>query len=74
MVSTSHLENEDKDETEEMTQSDIDPRIKYLNTLWDIHFEQHEPLIEDKVIQSNMGNEANPKPIFIRKSLSPSEK
>ena len=68
MVSTSHLENEDKDETEEMIQSDTDPWIKQLNTLWDICFEQREPLTEDKVIQINLGNEANPKPIFISKA------
>jgi len=37
MVSTSPLEDEDKDE--EMIQSDTDPWIKYLNTLWDIRFE-----------------------------------
>jgi len=35
MVSTSPL----KDRDEEMIQSDIDPWIKYLNTLWDIRFE-----------------------------------
>jgi len=70
MVSTSHPKDEDK----EMIQSDIDPLIKYLNTLWDICFEQCEPPIEDKVVQVNLGNEANPKPIFISESLSPSEK
>jgi len=32
MVSTSHL----KDGDEEMIQSDADPWIKHLNTLWDI--------------------------------------
>jgi len=38
MVSTSHLEDED----EEIIQSDIDPWMKHLNTLWDIRFEQRE--------------------------------
>jgi len=38
MVSTSHME--DEDEGEEMIQSNTDPWIKHLNTLWDIHFEQ----------------------------------
>ena len=70
MVSTSHPEDGD----EEMIQSDIDPWIKHLNTLCDIHFEQHEPPTEDKVTQINLGDEANPKPIFISESLSPSEK
>ena len=45
MVSTSHLEGGD----EETIQSDTDPWIKHLNTLWDIRFEQCEPPIEDKV-------------------------
>jgi len=40
MVSTSHSEDGD----EEMIQSDTDPWIKHLNTLWDIRFEQREPL------------------------------
>ena len=70
MVSTSHLEDGD----EEMIQSDTDPWIKHLNTLWDIRFEQREPPTEDKVVQINLGDEANPKPIFISDGLSPSEK
>ena len=70
MVSTSHLEDRD----EEMTQSDTDPWIKYLNALWDTRFEQHELPTEDKVAQINLGDEAKPKPIFINESLSPSEK
>jgi len=70
MVSTSHLEDGD----EEMIQSDADPWIKHLNTLWDTRFKQREPPTEDKVIQVNLGDEANPKPIFISDGLSPSEK
>jgi len=61
MVLTSHP----KDEDEEMIQSDTDLWIKYLNTLGDIRFEQHEPPTEDEVVQINLENEANPKPIFI---------
>ena len=30
--------------------------------------------MEDKVVQINLGDEANPKPIFISEGLSPSEK
>ena len=45
-----------------------------MNTLWDIRFEQCEPPTEDKVVQSNLGNEDIPKPIFISESLSPSDK
>jgi len=70
MISTNHLENRD----EEIIQSDTDPWIKYLNTLWDIHFKQREPPTEKKVTQINLGDEVNPKPIFISESLSPSEK
>jgi len=70
MISTSHLEDGDK----EMIQSDTDPWIKHLNTLWDICFEQRELPIEDEVTQINLRDEANPKPIFISKSLSPPEK
>ena len=61
MVSTNHLEDKD----EEMIQSDTDPWIRHLNTLWDTRFEQREPPTEDKVAQINLGDEANPKPIFI---------
>jgi len=57
-----------------MIQSDTDFCIKHLNTLWDIRFEQHESPTEDKVTQINLGDEANPKPIFISKNLSPPEK
>ena len=70
MVSTSHPERED----EEMIQFDTDPWIKHLNALWDVRFEQREPPTEDKVVQVNLGDEANPKPIFISDGLSPSEK
>ena len=45
-----------------------------FKTLWDTRFEQREPPTEDKVIQINLGDEANPKPIFISDGLSPSEK
>ena len=55
-----------------MIQSDIDPWIKHLNTLWDCYFEQCEPPTEDNVTQINLGDEGT-KPIFIIKSLSPSE-
>ena len=48
--------------------------MKHLNTLWDIRFKQREPPTEDKMTQINLENEANPKPIFISDSLSPSEK
>lgn len=40
MVLTNHLE---EDEDDGLLQSEDDPWIKHLNTLWDTHFEQHEP-------------------------------
>ena len=46
-----------------MIQTDTDPWIKHLNTLWDILFEQYEPPTEDKVTQINLGDKANPNPI-----------
>ena len=61
IVSISHPEDGD----EVMIQSDTDPWIKHLNALWEIHFEQCKPHTEDRVIQINLGDEANPKPIFI---------
>ena len=59
---------------EGLIESTDDPWIKRLNILWDICFEQREPPTEDKVIQVNMGDESNPKPIFIAEGLSSSEK
>jgi len=76
MISISHLKEngEDTFESEELIQSVSDPWNKHLNTLWDTRFEQREPPIEDKVTQINLGDEANPKPIFISESLSPFKK
>jgi len=44
-----------------------------MRTCPDTRFEQREPPIENKVTQINLGDKANPKPIFISESLSPSE-
>lgn len=46
----------------------------HLNTLWDTCFEQREPPIDDKQTQITLGDEVNPKPIFISETLSPLEK
>jgi len=54
-----------------MIQADTNSWIKHLNTLWNIRFEQRELPTEDKVTQINLGDEANPKPIFISERLSP---
>ena len=48
MTSTNHLEDESEDV--ELIQSNTDPWIKYLSTLWDTCFEQREPPTDDKVI------------------------
>ena len=61
-------------ESEELIQSDSDSWIKHLNTLWDTRFEQRKPPTENKVAQINLGDEVNPKPIFISESLSSFEK
>jgi len=76
MVLTSHLEDDGEDtfEYEELIQSDSDSWIKHLNTLWATRFEQCEPPTEDKVTQVNLGDEANPKSIFISERISPSKK
>ena len=73
MVSTSHPD-EDAGGDEELMESTNDPWIKRLNILWDMRFEQREPPTEDKVIQVNMGDEHDPRPIFIAEDLSSSEK
>ena len=57
-----------------MIQSNADPWIQHLNTLWDILFEQRESPTEDRVTEINMGYEVIPRPIFISESLSLSEK
>ncbi|ONK77982.1 uncharacterized protein A4U43_C02F12980 [Asparagus officinalis] len=49
-----------------------DPWIHRLNIQYGDRFEQRESPTEDKVVQVNMGDEANLKPIFISDSL-PSE-
>ena len=76
MVSTSCLKDDRGDtfESEELIQPDSGPWIKHLNILLDTRFKQREPPTEDEVTQVNLGDKANPNPIFINKNLSPSEK
>lgn len=71
MVLASHLENV---EEYGLFQSEDNPWIKHLNTLWDTSYEQNEPPIIDKLIQINLGTKEHPKPIFINESLSPPER
>src|SRR4051794_11967678 len=42
--------------------------------LWDIHLEQWRPPTDDALLQGNVGNEANPKPIYISDTLFLGEK
>jgi len=42
--------------------------------LWDIRFKQREPPTDDALRHVNMGEEANPKPIYISDTLSQGEK
>ena len=51
-----------------------DPWVHHLSMQYGDRFEQREPPTEDEVVQINMGDEANPKPIFISGSLPPDEK
>ena len=48
MVSTSHLEDED----EEMIQSDTDPWIKHLNTLWDTPLNSESHPLKTRLFKS----------------------
>ena len=70
MATTDYLENDEDDQLP----SYPDHWIQHLNSQWDVRFEQREPPTEDKVLQVNMGDETNPKHIFISENLSPLEK
>src|SRR3954465_11193702 len=65
---------EPNDDEIELTDNGDDPWIRHLNMLWDIRFEQCEPPTDDALLQVNMGDEANPKPIYISNALSLKEK
>src|SRR5438270_7132891 len=51
---------EPDDDEIELINTEDDPWIRHLNTLWDIRFEQREPPTDDALLQVNMGDEANP--------------
>src|SRR5436190_22837401 len=65
---------EPDDDEIELINTEDDPWIRHLNMLWDIRFEQREPPTDDALLQVNMGDEANPKPIYISDTLSLEEK
>ena len=54
--------------------TDEEPWAQQLGLQWEKRFEQRESPTEDKVIQVNLGIQDHPKPIFISKSLSLTEK
>ena len=51
-----------------------DPWAQQLDLQWEKRFEQRDPLIEDKVIQIDVGDQTHPKLISISESLSPMTK
>src|SRR5436190_8773022 len=65
---------EPDDDEIELINTDDDPWIRDLNMLLDIRFEQREPPTDDALLQVNMGDETNPKPIYISNTLSQEEK
>ena len=69
MTSINQLEYEEAIETFE-----TEPWAQQFDFQWEKRFEQREPPTEDKVIQVNLGNQDNPKPIFISENLSLMEK
>lgn len=42
--------------------------MKHLNMKRETQYEQHKPPTKDKVVQINMGDDANPKPILLAKA------
>lgn len=63
-----------KDDKVELIDKEDDPWIKLLNALQDTLLEQYEPPTEDNSFQIDLGDEANPKPIFICETLSQRER
>lgn len=63
-----------EDEDGGLLQSEDEPWIRQINALWDTHFKQRELPTKDKQFQVNLGNETNPKPIFINENLSSFER
>src|SRR3954465_15266084 len=75
MVLASPLEDlEDMKCDDNLFEDDDDPWIRYLNTPWDIRFEQCEPPTNDKLVQINLDDGTTPKPIFIGEDLPPTER
>src|SRR3954470_14533541 len=58
------------DDEIELIDTEDDPWIRHLNMLWDTRSEQRYPPTDDTLLQVNMGDEANPKPIYISDALS----
>ena len=71
MISVKHPQ---EDQTKNMPLLETEPWAQQLDYQWEMHFEQREPPTEDEVIQIELGDEKQSKPIFISKSLSPTER
>ena len=63
-VNMASTQPEPDDDEIELIDTKNDPWIRHLNMLWDIRFEQRELPTDDALLQVNMGDEANPKPIY----------
>src|SRR5204863_6478889 len=74
LVNMVSAQPEPDDDEIELIDTEDDPRIRHLNMLWDIRIEQREPPTDDALLQVNMGDKANPKPIYISDTLSQDEK
>ena len=61
------------EDDEELEPFDNEPWAQQQDLQWEMHFVQREPPTEDEVVQINMGDETNPKPIFVSQSLSQPE-
>jgi len=59
---------------EDIEPFDTDSWAQQLDLQWKKHFEQRDPPTEGKVIQIDAGDQAHPKLISIRESLSLMEK
>ena len=73
-VNMASAQPEPDDDEIELIDTEDDPWIRHLNMLWDIRFEKREPPTDDALLQVNMGDETNPKPIYISDTVSQDEK
>ena len=58
------------EQDEDIDPFNADPWAQQLDLQWDKHFDQREPLTEDKVIHVDVGDQVHPNLISISESLS----